>query len=264
MSTPSGAVKAADEASDERSARYVYGIVRSDTELGPLEGIDGGQVSVQRCGPVAALTSAVPPDRRFGRRDDLLGHDRVLRSVSTEADVVPLRFGAVMIDADAVVDDFVAPNEQWFLEALDALRGTVQFTLRGRYEQEVVLREILAEDPEILQLRQALADQPPEAGYASRIHLGEQVVAALAAKREVDSSWIAEMLEPHAVACSLTEPSSPDDVIDAAFLVRRGQHRPLEEAAETAGRYGGDRIRLRLLGPLAPYDFVPTVTPWDS
>lgn len=264
MSTRSAAVETDSDIGDERTARYIYGIVPGDTELAPLQGIDGQEVSVQRCGAVGALTSEVPSGRRFGSRDDLLGHDRVLRSVAAELDVVPLRFGAVMTHADAVVADFVSPNEQWLVEALESLRGMVQFTLRGRYERDLVLHEILAEEPDILKLRQALADQPPEAGYASRIRLGELVVEALAAKRAVDSAWIAEMLEPHASACSLAEPSNPDDVIDAAFLVHRGDHQPLEEAAEAASRSGGDRVRLRLLGPLPAYDFVPPAPPWDS
>lgn len=253
-----------DTAADERTARYVYGIVRSDAELPTLRGIDVEEVSMQRYGAVAALTSPAHSGRPYGTRDDLLAHDGVLRSVVAVADVVPLRFGAVMTDADAVIEDFVAPNEPALVEALEAVRGMVQFTLRGRYQQDVVLREIVAEDPRVSRLRRAVAGESPSGGYPEQIRLGETVVAALAAKRAIDSTWIAELLEPHATASSLSEPNSPDDVIDASFLVARGEHQPLEEAAEAAAQRGGDRISLRLLGPLAPYDFVAEVQSWGS
>ena len=46
-------------------------------------------------------------------------------------------------------------------------------------------------------------------------------------------------------------------MINAAFLVDRIHVQKFEDAVEDLGRELAGRVRLRLRGPLAPYDFVP-------
>jgi hypothetical protein len=59
------------------------------------------------------------------------------------------------------------------------------------------------------------------------------------------------------VAVVANQPGQPEDVINAAFLVERERIQEFEDAVENVGRDLDGRVRLRLLGPLAPYDFVP-------
>jgi hypothetical protein len=58
------------------------------------------------------------------------------------------------------------------------------------------------------------------------------------------------------VAVAPHTPAGPEDVIDAAFLVDRDKVADFEEVVEAVGEAAAGRIRFRLLGPLAPYDFV--------
>jgi hypothetical protein len=64
-----------------------------------------------------------------------------------------------------------------------------------------------------------------------------------------------DTLTPHAVAVSEHIPSTPEGAAGAAFLVPQPRRSGFEHAAEQLGQRWEDRIRLRLLGPLAPYDF---------
>jgi hypothetical protein len=45
--------------------------------------------------------------------------------------------------------------------------------------------------------------------------------------------------------------------VNAAFLVARDHAKQFDDAVEEVGRNLAGRVRFRLLGPLAPYDFVP-------
>src|SRR4029079_15990033 len=122
------------------TATYVYGLVSSDTELPPdLSGLGpsgrGTTVTHQR---VAAIVSDVPTDRPLGTRQDLMAHERVLDTVAERTAVLPMRFPAGVEEA-GVVDELLAPHEERFVEALTHLDGVVQFTLKGRFEQEPVL-----------------------------------------------------------------------------------------------------------------------------
>ena len=66
-----------------------------------------------------------------------------------------------------------------------------------------------------------------------------------------------DRLEPSAVATVSNQLGAPEDVVNAAFLVERGRQEEFENAVENVGEELAGRVRLRLLGPVAPYDFTP-------
>lgn len=234
---------------------YVYGLVTTDTAI--PEGLTGlGPVSTIAHGQVAALVSEVPADRPLGTRDDLVAHETVVDSVARSAAVLPMRFPAV-VEERGVVEELLAPNHDRFLEALSAFRGRVQFTLKGRYQEDAVLREVVAGSEEIQALRDRVAQLPEDASYYERVRLGELIVTELERRRDEDAGRILAGLGPTAVDIASREPGAPEEVIHAAFLIDRKQRRRFEDAVEALGRDLHGRVLLRLIGPLAPYDFVP-------
>jgi hypothetical protein len=52
------------------------------------------------------------------------------------------------------------------------------------------------------------------------------------------------------------ELSREDDVLDVGFLINRQEREAFEKLVEEIGEGNSRRIRLRLAGPLPPYDFV--------
>jgi hypothetical protein len=237
---------------------YVYGLVRVGTELpAGLEGLGpSGQVSVMEEGEVAAIVSDIPLDRPLGTRKDLLAHEAVVDAVAANAAVLPMRFPAVTAE-DAVVEELLAPNQDHFLAVLDNLEGRVQYTLKGRYVEDAVLGEVLQANAEIRALQDKISELPEDASYYDRVRLGELVVNVLEEQREGDAAQILDRLEPFAVSLVANQPSQPEDVVNAAFLVERERLGDFDEAVENLGSELDGRIRLRLLGPLAPYDFIP-------
>lgn len=239
------------------TAVYVYGLVGADTQL--PDGLTGlgpsGKVSTVTHRDVAAIVSDVPGDRPLGTRDDLLAHEAVVDSVAASTAVLPMRFPAV-VEEEGVVEELLAPHHDRFVTALGELEGRVQYTLKGRYEQDVVLREVLEGDPEIQALQAEIRDLPEDATYHQRLRLGELVVVALEQRRDDEAAQLVERVEPHAVGVVEHHPGQPDDVVNAAFLVEREYAQEFEDAVEQLGEQLHGRVRLRLLGPLAPYDFV--------
>jgi hypothetical protein len=239
------------------STTYVYGLVGADTDL--PDGLAGlgpsGRVSTIAHGRVAAIVSDVPTDRPLGTRDDLLAHEAVVDTVAATVAVLPMRFPAV-VEEEGVVKELLAPHHDHFEAVLGELEGRVQFTLKGRYEQDVVLREVLEGHKEIQGLQEKVRELPEEASYYDRVRLGELVVAALEERRDDEAAQMLERLRPFAVSSVADPPGQPEDLINAAFLVERERMREFEDTVENLGRDLIDRVRLKLLGPLAPYDFV--------
>src|ERR1700754_2246563 len=175
------------------TATYVYGLVGADAQLPEnLTGLGpSGKVSTIVHRDVAAIVSDVPADRPLGTRDDLLAHEAVVDAVAASTAVLPMRFPAV-IEEEGVVEELLTPHHDHFVAALAELSGRVQYTLKGRYEQDVVLREVLEENPEVRELQDEVRDLPEDATYHQRLRLGELVVEALEERRDAEEAQLVQ------------------------------------------------------------------------
>jgi hypothetical protein len=239
------------------SPRYVYGLVSAETPL--PEGLTGlgpsGQVWKIAYENVAAIVSDVPDDRRLGKRRHLMAHEAVVDTVAAESNILPMRFGAVVTE-EGVMTELLAPHHEYFAGILEQLEGRTQYTLKGFYELETVLPEIIQTDEDMRALQERIRGLPEEAAHFERIQLGELIAKALKVRRQQDAQDIVEELGPYVVMCKVYDPEKDDDVVNAAFLVERARQQEFEDAVdEVGGRF--PMVRLKLLGPLAPYDFVP-------
>ncbi|GAA1971668.1 GvpL/GvpF family gas vesicle protein [Catenulispora subtropica] len=250
---------ATTSAQAEDQACYVYGVVPDaapkPADAAPGVGNPPSPVTLIHHGEVAALVSEIDPEAPLGSPDDLRAHAEVLDTAAKRGPVLPFRFGGVVRDAQAVTDELLDPFEERFAAALEDLDGRAQFAVRGAYRQGRILQEILADRPEIADLNARTKALPEEAGRYERIRLGEMVAQEMAARSAADSRALLERLAPLAVATSDGAPAA-DLAVDASFLVDPGRREEFEAAVEELAGVWAGRIDLRLLGPLAPYDFV--------
>lgn len=235
---------------------YVYGVVGAGDDLPAVTGLDDEEIFLVPHAEVAAVVSWLPADRSPARRADLLAHGRVLDTVAAERPVIPVRFGSIMFSVDDVVQELLAPNAERFADVLAGLAGRAQFTLQARYDEDAVLAEVVSQDHEIADLRRRTREAPGIETYGERVRLGELVARAVDAKREFDTATLMDALVPHCVAYNERQGSGLDHLADVAFLVDDDQREEFESVAEDMAAAMVGRARLRLLGPLPPYDFV--------
>jgi hypothetical protein len=236
---------------------YLYGVVPADLVVPTdLKGVDDQVVSLIPYGDVAAVTSLLDTERTLAGRADLLAHSRVLDAVAALGPVIPVRFGSVLENRDAVKADLLEPSHERFHAMLEDLAGHSQFTVRARYDERQVLSEVVAENPEIAQLRAATREQPDDALYGDRVRLGELVARALEAKSAQDGRDLLEALERHAAAVNIRESAGLDRLLDVALLVHDSRRAEFEQAVEKLAEAFAGRAQLKLVGPTAPYDFV--------
>jgi hypothetical protein len=237
---------------------YVYGVVPASTRLPDgLLGTGGGRVRLVRHRDLAGVVSEIPPTGALGTREDLLAHENVVASLAARTTMLPLRFSAVVTTAAGVVEEMLEPYYDWCAGVLADLEGRAEFGVSGTYVQDTVLREVLAEEPEVMRLRESLRGLPEAAAYYDRVRLGELIIHALDTKREVDTEELVQTLSPHAVSVAPRPPVDEDTAADAAFLVADDDQAGFRKAVDELGYRWAGRIRLRVQGPLAPYDFVP-------
>jgi Gas vesicle synthesis protein GvpL/GvpF len=239
------------------TAKYVYGVVRSAGASAPKgAGVEDEPVSVVVHGSVAALTSDVPVDFTQAGREELLAHSRVLEEAMQGSVVLPMRFGVVLPDEQTIHDRLLAPYGEELEAQLQAMDGKVEVTIKGIYDEDALLREVLAENREIAELKKAIQGKPEAATYYERIRLGELVVAALDERRAAVAPRIIDRLAPLAVDVRVGEAVHERMAVNASFLVERSRLDEFDRVVDQIGAEQAGRIQLKYTGPLPPHSFV--------
>jgi hypothetical protein len=166
-----------------------------------------------------------------------------------------VRFGVVLESPDEVQSRVLDAHQDELRRQLDQFEGKVELRLRAIYDEQQLMREIVAEDREVAHLRNRLRRTSEEASYFDRIRLGELVAAAIERKREQDTTAIVNGLGERAHAFVTGEPSHERMVFNASFLVDRDGLAAFDEAVDEIGRRYADRMRLKYTGPLPPHSF---------
>jgi hypothetical protein len=241
----------------QQTGYYVYGILPGDVELTEkVKGIGDREVTLVHDGELAALVSEIELFGPLGTTEDLQAHKEILDSVAAGAPVLPLRFGAVVTSEDAVVSELLDPNRDEFAAALEELEGRAEYVVKGQYVESAILEEILSEDSEAAGLRDQIRGQDADATREERIRLGEIISNAVAAKREEDTQQLLSVMENHVVASVVRDPTDELDAVNVAFLVNDDKADDMDQEVEDLGADWEGRVELRVLGPMAPYDFV--------
>jgi len=247
---------------NDRVGCYVYGVLPYDVELtANSKGIGDRDVSLVRHREIAAMVSEIPLDVPIGKPEDLAAHQRLLDAAAVAAPVLPIKFGAVLASAEDVATELLAANHDEFRAALTEIEGRMEYLFKARYVERSILEEILRENSEAARLRDEIRGESEETTREARIRLGELINEGIAAHRAADTRTAIETLAPHAEASNEREPTHREDAAQVAFLVKTDEADRFEEAAAALTRDWGDRVTVRLLGPLAPYDFVVTPRP---
>ncbi len=245
------------EAVDADLGWFVYAVVDADS-VPPedLLGLDDQPLQAVVVGRVAAVVSSFRMERPPGRAADLLGYHRVVDGLAAAlAAVVPVSFGSVVLDQDALREDLLGPNEEWFGGLLDGVRDHTQLIVQAHYDQDELLREVVTADPEIARLRELTRDLPEDAVRGELVQLGELVGAAVEHHRDHDSGLLLEQILPLTSAHVVRPVAGLERVFDVALLVDAARRDELENRLEVLAEEVHGRIRMRLLGPTAPYDF---------
>lgn len=236
---------------------FVYAVVRAERDLPDgLSGVDGSPVELVPYGDLGAVVGSIALERPPGRRADLTAYAAVIEALLPGGAVAPISFGCVVPDDHAVVAEVLAPREAEFTELLEQLEGRVQYNVRASYVEETVLAEIVESDPEIGRLRELTRDLPEDARMGERIRLGQLVAQSWEQLARVDAEHLLAQVAPMVAAHAVRREPGAAAALDAALLVDTARSQELEDALELLAEQTHGRMELRLVGPLAPYDFV--------
>lgn len=236
----------------------MYGFINATTDWSPqVAGLEDAAVRRVPHERVAALVSDVEGEV-IGRRREILRHADVIAHALDSGDVLPLQFGTLLPDDAAVISELLAPRQEVLLDLLAEVGGRVEVRLRGYYDEERVVAEVVSEQPGL---------RRSGGSFEERLRLGEKVAAAIEAHRAADESAIVERLRPAADDVAVSAPASAMMALNATFLLQRDDLGRFDAAVAELGEALGSRMQLKYAGPFPPVSFVDLQledgAPWD-
>jgi hypothetical protein len=235
---------------------YVYGIVERKAPAPAGTGIRGSSVRLITDDGAAALVSELDQrDLRMGR-EELLAHAHVLENAVATGTVLPMRFGIVMEGEEEVRQRLLQAHADELKAQLERFADKVEVSIRASYDEQRLMREVVAENPEIRRLRNSVQGKPEDATYYERIRLGELVSKAVERKREADSARILEALWPFAADVQVAPPTHERVALNAAFLVERKRLQEFDQVLDGFAGGQAGRLHFKYTGPLPPHSFV--------
>ncbi|MBC7267919.1 MAG: GvpL/GvpF family gas vesicle protein [Streptomyces sp.] len=233
---------------------YVYGITKASHPL-RLEGAKGvgeapTEVRTVRSGDLCAVVSEAPGQLGVSR-EALAAHQEILETLWADGTVLPLGFGYVAPDEDAVravLDERAEP----FTQRLDELTGRVEFNVKGVQDEDTVLRAVLTDSEQARALNAATRDGGGT--YEDRLALGQLLAEQVQVRQEALAAEVLTALRPLALAEKLSPPSQ-QYFVSASFLIPDDRAEDFARVGDDVAGRLGDGVELRLRGPLPPYSF---------
>jgi hypothetical protein len=141
-------------------------------------------------------------------------------------------------------------------------------TVKAFYADDVLVRDALGTNPDLMRRSAELGDSEDPAMQAERVRVGELVAEAVDSRRAEVEAALLDELSPLADRVQVEPPSSERSALNAQVLIDRQRRAALDEKVHELGEGLRGLLGFRYVGPLPPYSFA-TVSlqeaeePWD-
>jgi hypothetical protein len=220
-------------------------------------GLDGGTVFSFTSGRLSAVVSDVSEKLRPERRH-LAAHQEVLKRLMAEtAAVLPVAFGVVVEEAEALRRILShTHNQTTLLAQLRRVEGRVEMGLRVTWDVPNIFEYFVDTHPELRVARDRFLTGHREPSQDDKIEVGRLFDRLLTEDRDMHAERVEEILNPHCVEIKRNTPRNEREVVNLACLVERSRDADFEAAIFEAAKLFDDSYAFDYSGPWAPHNFV--------
>ena len=262
--------------------RYIYCIIDcpEPTTFGPMGVGNDAEVFALPHGAIAAVVSSTAAEKLEVSRENTLAHQRVLEAVMQRGHtVLPVRFDTLAedkpngsVDAESrIVNHVLVQRQDEFNGLLALYRDRVELGVKGLWtDMNAVFAEIVDENDGIRLLRKkALDGASPRSGMRSgglplTARLGELVKNALDAKKIAAEAELLNHLAGTILEARKNKTFGDPMFANLALLVNKSRQDDLAAALSAFEAEWAGRVRLKLVGPMPPFNFIELVITWDD
>jgi hypothetical protein len=211
---------------------YIYGIVNGKVNQSFSATGIGNRGDLVYCIPykdVTAIVSNTPFQEYDPTEDNTLAHEKVIQEIlKSDLDIAPMRFCTILKDKDAIFE-LCQSCYMPFKKNIMRIRGKQEFSVKTFLETKKLLDEVKS---------------PTELVTAS------QKIATELYNR----------LKEIAFDDVLEEQSTKEMIFNGSFLIHKDKVRTFYEEITEFDKQYTDKLKIRISGPTAPYNFVDMPT----
>lgn len=235
---------------------YLYGIFPSP---GPqhlaLEGLDKQPVHCHDMDGFTFLYSEAQQERYLASRKNLLGHERVLERAMEQGyrTLLPLQFGLIINNWDAVRDQLTAPKEEDLRQLLNKLDGQREVGVKVFWESDKELERLMQENDALKAERDRLEGK--SLGMDEVVRIGQAIERAINTQKQSIIETFQNGLNPLATEVVENDPLSEAMIYNAAYLIPWDAEPEFSEQVERLDHQFENRLRIRYNNFTAPFNF---------
>lgn len=198
------------------------------------------------------LSTKLRPERR-----NITAHQAVLSSLTKQGTVLPMRFGIIARNADAV-RNLLTSNQKNIREHFDRLNGRVEMGLRVSWDVSNIYEYFVALHPVLSESRDEIWGKNPTANSRrdEKIRLGNLYESLRVADRKESTEKVKEVLFDYCEDIIENPVKKEKEVMNLACLVKRDRLDEFANGVFQASKLFDNVYLFDYTGPWAPHNFV--------
>jgi hypothetical protein len=235
---------------------YLYGIFpTTGLENLTLVGMDKQLVLSRVFQGFTFLYSEAKQTKYLTSRRNLLCHEKVLEEAMHAGfyNLLPLRFGLVVKDWDAVAEQLIKPYKNPLISLFDHLAGKREVSIKIFWDSTRELQDLLEENQTLRQQRDSLMGK--SLSMDETIAIGQRIEAALENRKRGIIQEFRDALNLLAFEVIESDTLMEKMIYNAAYLIPWETEEKFSVIVEEIDGKFGDRLRIRYNNFTAPYTF---------
>jgi len=247
--------------------KYLYCVINESQSrnFGPI-GIGDRDDEVYTLGfrDLACVISSTSMTKFVISRKNLIAHEKVIEKIMGEYDaVLPVRFCTVATSSEEI-RNLLMKNYHVLKNSLRSMDNKIELGLKVFWQDmEDVFKEI-ASIKKIKRLKEKLIKSSISVNTNEKVSLGKKVKDILEKKREIEAENILEVLRPKCIEFRRNKIIGDKMILNCAFLIDKSHARDFDEHVEKLNKIYEDRLKLKYIGPIAPFNFVELDLKWGQ
>lgn len=247
--------------------KYLYCVINESQSrnFGPIGiGNRGDEVHTMGFRDLACVISSTPMTKFVISRKNLIAHEKVIEKVMREyGAVLPVRFCTVATSSEEI-RNLLMKNYQVLKNSLRSMDNKIELGLKVFWQNmEDVFKEI-ASIRKIGRLKEKLIKSSISGNTNEKVSLGKKVKEILEIKRDIEAENILEILKPKCIEFRRNKIIGDKMILNCAFLIDKSHARDFDDHVEKLNKIYKDRLKLKYIGPIAPFNFVELDLKWGQ
>lgn len=237
--------------------KYIYGIVQDcESRKFSFSGVGDAEVFSINHREVAAIISDTGLDEIDPTRKNVRAHTGVQEELLKTYTLLPMGFGTVAANEGDVLK-LLEKNYRGLFDELKRLSGKIELELKVFWDQDAMVKELQGEREDLTRLRARIkaASSPLEAQrlLMEAGKLVEHIVLDWKAKY---ADRVYAVLKELSVDARLNDPMGVKNILNASFLIERAKEGDFQKEVHKLDSQYQAKMNFKVVGPLAPYNFV--------